>query len=493
MKRVGKIHHQLTLFVVAISVVLLLLVWFLNIRMLEPIYNRMIWKELQLTANTYKTLIQKYETLEDENGPMGVNEAFYAESQKEEYTKLLEGKCIEISNANLICLLKSHNLASNTCLLHPAQVGYWGETREPAWNNNNVVSLRLQALRQGDSHFTIENENGLQQMVVLCNVENKYTVIVSTDVSRIDEASNVLMHQMPLIAILVLCISIFGAGLFSRWFTRPILRISDAAHEMAKGNYNVRIDLTTQNEIGMLAQDFNSMAYEVGRTADLQKDLIANISHDLRTPLTLMKGYAETVRDITGDDAQKRTRQMDVIIEETDRLSTLVNSVMELSKYAAGAFLQPPVLFDLAQLCEETAQRYKDICEKNGYTLHLQTQTSCMVFADPGSMQRVIHNLLGNAVHHIGQDGWISLTVKQQTDGSTCVEVADHGTGISKEDLPHIFDKYYRARANAGKEGTGLGLSIVKAILINHGYKFGVDSEEGKGSVFWFVATPPEQ
>ena len=115
-----------------------------------------------------------------------------------------------------------------------------------------------------------------------------------------------------------------------------------------------------------------------------------------------------------------------------------------------------------------------------------------MVKADPDSMSRAIHNLLSNAIHHIGEDGYVALHVKPQADGSTRVEIIDHGAGISKEDLPYIFDKYYRSRADAGKVGTGLGLSITKAILISHGYAFGVDSELGKGSTFWFVAAAAE-
>jgi len=105
-------------------------------------------------------------------------------------------------------------------------------------------------------------------------------------------------------------------------------------------------------------------------------------------------------------------------------------------------------------------------------------------------MTRVVHNLLANAVHHIGADGVIVLHVQKQPDGAVTVRVEDHGAGIAKEDLPYIFDKYYRARADAGKQGTGLGLSITKAILIAHGFAFGVDSEIGKGSIFWFTAKP---
>ena len=189
----------------------------------------------------------------------------------------------------------------------------------------------------------------------------------------------------------------------------------------------------------------------------------------------------------------KKNAQASWIVDETDRLSGLVNSVMELSKYSSGTMKLEPVRFDLAQLCDEVADRYRNICEQNGYHLEVDTDQVCMVKADPDSMSRVIHNLLSNAIHHIGEDGYVALSAKPQPDGSTRVEIADHGPGIAKEDLPYIFDKYYRSRADAGKVGTGLGLSITKAILISHGYAFGVDSELGKGSTFWFVASAPDK
>ncbi|MBP8855530.1 MAG: HAMP domain-containing histidine kinase, partial [Oscillospiraceae bacterium] len=296
-----------------------------------------------------------------------------------------------------------------------------------------------------------------------------------------------LKRQMLWVVLIVLLVSIPGAYFFSRWFTNPLSKLSRAAGEMAKGNYDVRVNVKGHDEIGVLAQEFNTMAAEVARTAQLQRDLIANISHDLRTPLTLIKGYAETVRDLTGDNPEKRGAQLGVIVDEADRLSALVNSVMELSKYSSGTEKPNLVSFDFAQLAEEIAYKYTDICEKNGYSLQVETAQECPVLADADMMSRVLHNLLANALHHVGADGYIGLRVLKQ-GACVRVEVADHGEGIPPSDLPYIFDKYYRTRASEGKIGTGLGLSITKAILISHGYNFGVQSKLGEGSVFWFEA-----
>ena len=228
------------------------------------------------------------------------------------------------------------------------------------------------------------------------------------------------------------------------------------------------------------------VASEVKRSAQLEKDILANVSHDLRTPLTLIKGYAETVRDLTGTDEEKRTEQCNIIVDETDRLSALVNSVLELSKVQNGSEKPNPIDFDMSELCFEVAGRYDALCDQNHWTLQLEADHAAPVHADPAMMERVLHNLLGNAFHHIGADGLVILRVIPLAQGCR-VEVADHGPGIAPEDLPHLFDRYYRARQDAGKTGTGLGLSITKAILQQHGFAFGVDSALGQGSTFWFT------
>ena len=336
--------------------------------------------------------------------------------------------------------------------------------------------------------FILTDQTSAQrQMVMGQRLAGGGSVIVSTDLERIEQARGVISMQLPVIAAVTLCAGILGAFLFSRWFARPITELSGAARRVAKGDYSARVTPRGHDELAVLAQDFNTMTREVARSNELQRDLLANISHDLRTPLTLIKGYAETVRDLTGADAEKRTAQMDVIIDETDRLSGLVNSVLELSKVSSGAEKLAPVRFDIAQLCEEVAERYEDACTKAGFHLTVQADTPCDIMADPEALSRVVHNFLANAMHHVGADGYLALRVLPK-DGGARVEVEDHGAGIPKEDLPYIFDKYYRSRADAGKQGSGLGLSICKAILVRHGFAFGAQSEVGRGSLFWFEA-----
>ena len=400
----------------------------------------------------------------------------------------LENCCVDISDStlgNVRCLESLY-----PCVLHESVSSFGGQGKMNV-DTPEIVRLRGMVFTQGSVNETVSSGGNMQMAVGRLSADGKYAVIVSTSLAQIDTAADVLGSVLPPIALLLFGLNLLAALLFSRWFTQPVRQLSAGAREMAAGNYTVRVRVNRQDELGLLAQEFNHMAQEVQRSAKLEKDILANVSHDLRTPLTLIKGYAETVRDLTGNDEERRTEQCNIIVDETDRLSALVNSVMELSKVQSGTEKLNLVDFDMSELCFEVAGRYDAVCDQNGWTLRLEADHECPVRADPAMMERVLHNLLGNATHHMGEDGVFILRAIPKADGGCRVEVEDHGPGIPPEDLPYIFDRYYRSRKDAGKAGTGLGLSITKAILQQHGFAFGVNSELGKGSVFWFEMKAP--
>ena len=301
--------------------------------------------------------------------------------------------------------------------------------------------------------------------------------------------------------LIVFCVGVF---LVVFWFAcrrivKYIIQLSKEIQAMEGGDLDHPITIRGEDELTTLARCLDSMRVtlrqqqeEEAKASAKVKNLITEMSHDLRTPLTLIKGYAETVRDLTGDDKKHRDEQMNIIVDETDRLTALVSSVMELSKVTSGALKCEKVHFDMGQLCDEVSERYDAVCAQNGWQLKLEIPDEELpVYADPDMMQRALHNLLGNAMHHIGEDGIFVLRALRCPEGVR-VEVEDHGPGISAEDLPYIFDRYYRSRSDAGKQGTGLGLSITKAIFQQHGFRFGVHSTVGKGTVFWFIMTDTE-
>lgn len=484
------IRAQLMLFLCFICLFLLGLFWFLIAHLLEPMYNNHVRDKLEAQADS---LVQMMDAAIGEGivissrnfGVLAVSEEFLDRlydtigSGSAELTNF----CVDISDRTYRAVAVVERLYP--CLLHDTTLSGAQSSSVAA----TAVSLRRSCHANGTLYQPLTTAGGSSQVVVgRTTSDGSYTVLVVASLVHVSEAGKVLSTILPSITAVIFLFSLTAAWIFSQWFTRPLRQLSGAARQMAQGNYDISVDSRRNDELGTLAQDFEHMAREVKRSAQLQRDLLANVSHDLRTPLTLIKGYAETVRDLTGEDKARRDEQMNIIVDETDRLSALVNSVMELSKVSSGAEKCEPARFDMTQLCEEVSERYEAVCTQNGWRLVLDVPEDgpLDVWADPAMMERVLHNLLGNAMHHIGEDGLFFLRV-QRCGGGCRVEVEDHGAGIAAGDLPYIFDRYYRSRSDAGKAGTGLGLSITKAIFQQHGFRFGVDSTVGKGTTFWFI------
>lgn len=480
------IRWQLMLFIGGITIFTLLLVWGIITYALEPQYNRTIRTKLENKADAITALIDQSDAPISNRSYLGLtlNEEFWnTVSETFQQKKInVDGSCVDFSDSTLRCLKAYESMYP--CLLHETTGAFGGEF---GYNLDTrvAIQLRQKLFKEGSIYQIVQIGSSMQMCVGRLSADGQYGVIVSTSLAQITTAAEVLRSILGPVALILLVLDLLFAMLFSRWFTNPIRKLSNGAQEIAAGNYDVAIKVEHHDEIGRLAEDFNHMAAEVKRSAQLEKDILANVSHDLRTPLTLIKGYAETVRDLTGSDDAKRTEQCNIIVDETDRLSTLVNSVMELSKVQSGAEKPNLVDFDMSELCFEVTGRYDALCDKNHWTLDLQADEVCAVSADPAMMERVLHNLLGNAFHHIGTDGVVVLRAIPQETGCR-VEIEDHGPGIPPEDLPYIFDRYYRARQDSGRTGTGLGLSITKAILQQHGFAFGVNSAVGQGSTFWF-------
>ncbi len=485
----GSIQRKLTLFVVLVSLMLIGLFWVFAVQLLEPMYNLSIRRELQTNLKKFVSVL---DVAVDEGVPLTgyyLTENGIVKSLSLECVALLNAEiergnlniddvCIDISDQSLDNIFIQENLSS-VCALHNTS-GMLGETTGP--NGDLARSVREEVFVNGTCDAMVD-----MQMVMGQTTQNaEVAVVLSAGMERVPQATTVLRELMFFVGILVIAVSVLLAWVFSFWFTKSLRRLSAATKEITKGNYDARVQVKGSDEISHLSTDFNHMAEEVQHAYELQRDLYANVSHDLRTPLTLIKGYAETLRDLTGDNPKKRTEQLNVIVEESNRLSALVNNVLELSRMSSGVEKYTPVCFDLTQLCEEVGERYEAAGETENYHFVFEGEEPLDIMADPDLLQRALHNLLGNALKHVGEDGYIGLRVFRIQDNRARVEVIDHGKGISEKDLPYLFDKYYRSREDAGKPGTGLGLSITKAIFTASGFSYGVDSRPNEGARFWF-------
>ena len=234
---------------------------------------------------------------------------------------------------------------------------------------------------------------------------------------------------------------------------------------------------------------------ELGKTEELEKDLLANVSHDLKTPLTMIKAYAEMVRDLTYNDKEKRDSNLNIIIEETDRLALLVNDILTLSKLQQSMDNLTLSEFDLILLIKNILKRFTIYEEKYGYNIIFKHTNirKLVIKADQKKIEQVLYNLIINAINYTGSDMTVVINISK-VNNLYKIEVIDSGKGIDTKDLDNIFDKYYKSEKKHKRNlyGTGLGLSIVKSIFILHDYKYGVDTKKGKGSSFYFYISKVE-
>ena len=320
-------------------------------------------------------------------------------------------------------------------------------------------------------------------------------LLVNSVITPVDATVDTLRTQL----IMVTAVVLLGAALLgwriSRRVVRPIIETNEAARSLAQGQYTPPAHGGEYREMAELNQTLVTAAHELGQVEHLQHELIANISHDLRTPLTMIGGYAEVMRDLPGEAGPEN---MQIIIDETARLTSLVSELLDFSRLQTGSIHMNPAPFDLTELVASIVQRVSRMTGADGYVLRFEAGEAVTVLADKQRIAQVLYNLVGNALTYTGEDKTVTVTQTILEDHIR-IDVRDTGKGIPPEELPLIWKRYYRSQENHRRAviGSGLGLSIVQSILEKHGARYGVDSTVGEGTTFWFecarCAAPEEQ
>lgn len=302
-----------------------------------------------------------------------------------------------------------------------------------------------------------------------------------------DKTVGNMQLQLVLISLIVIFVALIISGLLSMELTKPISQISRAAKRMATGDYSVDFQAQySYAEMNALAETLNYAKEEISRADELQKEVLANVTHDLKTPLTMIKAYASMIQEISGDNPEKREKHTQVIIDETDRLTALVNDILKMSKIRSGMDTLKTEEFNLSEFIHTVLERFEFLTETQGYTIVRDIDDELYTRADKDKIEQVVYNLIGNAVNYTGDDKKITVSLHRKNE-KIRFSVTDTGKGIPPEECSTIWERYYSSAETHKRpiKGTGLGLSIVKTILVKHGFGFGVDSEVGKGSTFF--------
>lgn len=309
-------------------------------------------------------------------------------------------------------------------------------------------------------------------------------IIVDSVITPVNATVKTLAVLLIYISVFTVLFAIVLAFLLARSIAKPIVKMNKNAKRFAKGDYSVKFESRGYAEIEELNETMNYAATELSRSDKLKNELIANVSHDLRTPLTMIIGYSEVMRDIPGENSPENIQ---VVIDEAERLSSLVNDLLDISRLQSGTVEINKEDYNITGSIRSIISRFDKLKENEGYEISFPETGNVYVNADEKRMSQVIYNLIINAINYTGADK--KVTVRQLEKANTVrIEITDSGEGISKEDLPYIWDRYYRVDKShkRAQMGTGLGLSIVKTVLESHDAVYGVDSTNGIGTTFWF-------
>lgn len=301
------------------------------------------------------------------------------------------------------------------------------------------------------------------------------------------EDLNQLRYLSALASLISLAITSVLTFYLSQRMTAPLREMKRVALRIARGQFDQRVKISARDELGELGETFNYMATELASLDQMRKEFVANVSHDLRSPLTSIHGFVRAFLDDTIPQDRKRQYLL-IMNEQTERMIKLVNDLLDLARIEAGQLEIRPVIFNLSELVRRVVARMEPEWGKKQIDVEVLAEETrdIHVFADPDRIDQVIVNLLQNAIQFSSPNSGVEVTLKKCE--YAVVSLRDSGPGIKQEDMESIWERFYKAdRARTKKAGTGLGLSIVKHLLDLHQSPIHVKSEVGKGSTFTFT------
>lgn len=367
--------------------------------------------------------------------------------------------------------------------------------------NAPEVLLALQN-SHGEAESTRPDSQGMQMFYVAVRIQHEgqvYAVLrLGTHLRPALASARRSLGLLLMVSLLVtIAVGLF-AWLLARNLSKPILRLTQTAVLLSRGDLSARVPPSGPQELHRLAEAFNLMAGRLQDHVDELRAFVANASHELRTPLTVVKLRAEALRDGALEDTAVAKQFLEEIDSEVDRLGRMVNDLLDLSRMEAGLASQKRSLVKMGTIATDVFETFGIRSNKAGvnFSLDLEPDLPPMM-GNEDQLRRVLYNFVENAIKYTPRGGRVELILRSGRKGKTIrILVRDSGPGISAVDLPHIFERFYRVEATRPRYGTskgsGLGLAIAKSIIENHGGKIGVSSQLGKGSTFW-VELPAQE
>lgn len=435
-----------------------MVLWFLQLNLITPYYRNAKINSVQSIADTIENLIENDQPL------IGID---------------------RIARENAMCLLISDEFEHRTIFNGIGSGCYvLVDNLEDPFNYSEFHEKLMNASTNELSVFV---DHGSEMLVfgrsISPNLGN-FTILINARITPEKTDLILIQNQFVLLVIIVLVLATFASLFISRRIAKPFISMTDSARQLANGNFDVKFDESYggYNEFVDLATTLNYATKKLSEMDEMRMDLIANVSHDIRTPLTMILAYSEMITDFSKDDQKLMLEHLEVIRSEALYLDELVKDILELSAIESGKYTLNKSRFSLNQLVERVITHFPQ-------TIHFTFDKLYIVEADEMKINQVLYNLVNNAIKHSKAN---HITVNLKTKGKKVfVEVIDDGIGIDAEVLSDIWERYNKVNKNFFRDAnsTGLGLSIAKGIVHAHNEHVGAKSVLDEGTTFYFTLT----
>ncbi len=476
-KKPKSFKNKLLIYFMLFAAVIFSVLWLLQTVFLQSFYNRM------LIDNTKKAAQSIRENSECENITSIIDSVSWDNSVLVFVTDE-NGKVLYFSDEFKGAGQKNHNVANLN-----------GEHNDNGIKNKHVNGFRNLPEEYGEflerltdsGEDTIEYSNDniyvYGTYIDYYNSESKAILYVSTTLDPVGSAVTIIRFQLVWVTALSLIVGFVFAWFIAKSFGKPVAQLSEKANRLGEQDYPESFEKGFCSELDELSKKLDSTSEKLIETRAFQTELLANVSHDLRTPLTMIKGYAEIIADTSWDDEEQCRADVAVIVRETDRLTSLVNEILEYSELKTGEVPHEFVRVDLSALTKKVCKSFEELYKGKEENIETNIQDSVFVNGISGRLERAVYNLIDNAFRYTDNSRTVTVRLSA-TDTAVKIEVTDYGSGIPETEIEHIWDRYYTFRQRKGKGVSGLGLAIVKQTVEMHGGKCYAESTLGKGSTF---------
>ena len=369
--------------------------------------------------------------------------------------------------------------------------GYITGSNDPAEEITNTANI-LTAMTGQSGYASDASADFMDVAIPLEGTSGRYIIYIIDNKSTVQSLNGDLSHIILQAMAVGLLISVLMSLLLAKTLVTPIQDLTHAAERVADGDFDHKLENSAQDEIGVLTNTFNDMAGTLEATLDdlkkseqMRREFVANVSHELRTPITSVKSYSETLLEDPDMPPEMRRRFLSVILNESDRMSKIVQDLLTLSRFDAGSIEFEFTRFSFEKSVRDvySAMRIEAQKHKHEFTLEFLTPVP-EIRGDRGRIEQVLINMVSNAIKYTRDGGKVKITAGAK-DGKVWCSVRDNGIGVPKQDVDRVFDRFYRVDKARSREsgGTGLGLSIANEIVSRHNGNIQLESKAGRGTV----------